>query len=48
MKEETAKLAAAYLKIPMEGEVESLNAGVAAAVLMYEAKRQRSQLPKIR
>lgn len=48
LKEETAKLAAAYLKIPMEGEVESLNAGVAAAVLMYEAKRQRSQLPKIR
>lgn len=27
--------------IPMEGEVESLNASVAAAVLMYEAKRQR-------
>lgn len=41
LKEETAKLADAYLKIPMDGQVESLNAGVAAAVLMYEAKRQR-------
>lgn len=47
LKEETARLASAYLKIPMEGQVESLNAGVAAALLMYEAKRQRSQLPKI-
>lgn len=28
------------VKIPMEGEVESLNASVAAAILMYEAKRQ--------
>lgn len=27
--------------IPMEGKVESLNASVAAAILMYEAKRQR-------
>lgn len=31
-----------YLKIPMEGQVESLNASVAAALLMYEARRQRS------
>lgn len=45
--EETARLASAYLKIPMEGQVESLNAGVAAAILMYEAKRQRDQLPRI-
>lgn len=29
------------VKIPMEGKLESLNAGVAAAVLMYEAYRQR-------
>lgn len=29
------------IRIPMEGEVESLNAAVAAAVLMYEANRQR-------
>ena len=30
-----------YIRIPMEGQVESLNAAVAAAVLMYEVKRQR-------
>lgn len=29
------------LKIPMDGQVESLNAAVAAALLMYEARRQR-------
>lgn len=31
-----------YLKIPMEGELESLNAAVSAAILMYEAHRQRA------
>lgn len=30
------------LKIPMEGRVESLNAAVSAALLMYEARRQRA------
>lgn len=39
--EELARAASSYLKIPMEGMVESLNAGVAAALLMYEAHRQR-------
>lgn len=39
--EETAALADARIKIPMEGKVESLNAAAAAAVLMYEANRQR-------
>lgn len=38
--EETAKLADCYLRIPMEGQTESLNAAVAAALLVYEAKRQ--------
>lgn len=38
---ETADLAESYLKIPMEGQVESLNAAVATALLMYEAHRQR-------
>ena len=33
IKEETAALADAYLKIPMEGRLESLNAAVAAALL---------------
>lgn len=39
---ELADAADDYLKIPMEGKVESLNASVAAALLMYEAHRQRS------
>lgn len=30
-----------YLRIPMEGRVESLNAAVSAALLMYEVHRQR-------
>ena len=42
LKKETADLADCYLKIPMEGKLESLNAAVAAALLMYEVHRQRS------
>ncbi len=38
---ELSEAASSYLKIPMEGKVESLNAGIAAALLMYEAHRQR-------
>lgn len=41
LKEETAQLADACVKISMEGQVESLNAAIAATVLMFEAKRQR-------
>ncbi len=41
LREETGRLADSYLKIPMEGKVESLNAAVAASILMYEAHRQR-------
>ena len=37
----TAERAAQYIKIPMAGQVESLNAAAAAAILMYEAARQR-------
>lgn len=37
----TADLATEYLKIPMEGQLESLNASVAASILMYETHRQR-------
>ena len=37
-----AALATDYLRIPMMGKTESLNASIAAAVLMYEALRQRS------
>lgn len=42
LKQETADRAGTYIKIPMEGHVESLNAAVSAAILMYEAHRQRS------
>lgn len=38
---EIAELADTYIKIPMEGRVESLNAAISAALLMYEANRQR-------
>ena len=37
------KLADECVKIPILGAAESLNAGVAAAVLMYEALKQRSE-----
>lgn len=39
--EETAALADTRIRIPMEGMLESLNAAVAASLLMYEAGRQR-------
>ena len=39
--DEMADLATSYLKIPMEGQLESLNASVAASLLMYETHRQR-------
>lgn len=39
--DETAALADCYIRIPMCGRVESLNAAVASAILMYEANRQR-------
>lgn len=43
LKEETAALADTWIRIPMAGKVESLNAAVAASVLMFEAARQRRQ-----
>ncbi len=39
--DETAGLASDYIKIPMEGQVESLNAAMSAGILMYECNRQR-------
>ena len=39
--DETAGKADACVRIPMCGRVESLNASVAASILMYEANRQR-------
>ncbi len=41
LSDETAALADAYIRIPMEGRVESLNAAIAATLLMYEVNRQR-------
>lgn len=37
----TADLADTYIRIPMGGRLESLNAAMAAGILMYEANRQR-------
>lgn len=41
LREEVAGCADRYIRIPMCGQVESLNAAVAASVLMFEAARQR-------
>lgn len=41
LRDEVAQCAQCRIRIPMEGEAESLNAAVAAAVLMFEASRQR-------
>lgn len=41
LRKEVADCANQYIKIPMCGEVESLNAAIAASVLMFEAARQR-------
>lgn len=41
LRDETAACADASVKIPMAGNVESLNAAVAASILMFEAARQR-------
>lgn len=37
----TAALADTFIRIPMGGQLESLNAAMAAGILMYEANRQR-------
>ena len=41
LSENTAKLADQAIRIPMHGQVESLNAAVASSILLYEACRQR-------
>lgn len=41
LSDEISKQADTYIKIPMYGKVESLNAASAASVLMYEVQRQR-------
>lgn len=42
--EQARKLANEQISIPMAGNVESLNAGVAGSVLMFEVVRQRSNV----
>ena len=41
LRDEIADAADIYIRIPMCGQVESLNAAIAACVLMFEAARQR-------
>lgn len=41
LSEEIAEMSDEYIRIPMEGQVESLNAAIAATLLMYEVNRQR-------
>ncbi len=45
LSDEAAALCDSYVKIPIPGRAESLNASIAAAVLLYETVRQRT-LPK--
>jgi len=42
--QEARELAAATIAIPMHGEAESLNAAMAASVILFEAARQRQRL----
>jgi TrmH family RNA methyltransferase len=39
----TAQTLAQPIRIPMHGQVESLNAAIAGAVILFEAARQRRQ-----
>ena len=41
LSDQIADMADTYIKIPMEGRVESLNAAISATLLMYECNRQR-------
>ena len=41
--DELSNMADTWVKIPMAGKVESLNAAIAAAILMFETARQRRE-----
>lgn len=41
LRDEVAEAADMYIKIPMCGQVESLNAAIASSILMFEVRRQR-------
>ena len=47
LSEEIAGLADAKIRIPMEGNVESLNAAISASLLMYEVSRQRRRKERV-
>lgn len=42
LRQETVEAATQAVSIPMQGRVESLNASISAAILLYEAARQRN------
>lgn len=44
LSQEVSQKADKLIKIPMEGKVESLNAAIATAILMYEAKAVRDKI----
>jgi TrmH family RNA methyltransferase len=41
---EADRLTTEYITIPMPGEIESLNAAIAAGILLFEAVRQRKSI----
>lgn len=43
LRDEVSEKADIWVRIPMEGQVESLNAAIAASVFMFEVARQRRQ-----
>lgn len=43
LQKKTADMADCYLKIPMEGKLESLNASIAAAILMYQVQSENKR-----
>jgi TrmH family RNA methyltransferase len=41
------KRAAGAVSVPMQGEIESLNAAIAAAIILFEVRRQRGTAPSV-
>lgn len=46
--DEILKISDCDVKIPISGKAESLNAAVAAGILMYEVNRQRNAFKKVK
>lgn len=47
LSDEIANQADTYIRIPMDGKVESLNAAISATLLMYETNRQRRGVKRV-